>query len=63
MCEDATSPRCPMQLEEMKLTNRQVEEIAQSVAEHVKEHEPGALQYQWFRVLGAEKPTIAVWET
>ncbi|KAK4206653.1 hypothetical protein QBC37DRAFT_119185 [Rhypophila decipiens] len=40
-----------------------VEEIAQSLVEYVKENESGTLQYEWFRVTGAEKPTIAVWET
>lgn len=33
------------------------------MAGYVKENEPGALHYEWFRVTDAEKPTIVVWET
>ncbi|KAK0609567.1 hypothetical protein B0T17DRAFT_501566 [Bombardia bombarda] len=40
-----------------------VEEITQSVCDYVKEHEPGVLQYQWFRAGNVEQPTIIVWET
>ncbi|KAK3934183.1 hypothetical protein QBC46DRAFT_414150 [Diplogelasinospora grovesii] len=40
-----------------------VEEIAQSLCEYVKANEPGVLQYQWFKVSGAEQPTIVVYET
>ncbi|KAK0668064.1 hypothetical protein QBC41DRAFT_277646 [Cercophora samala] len=39
-----------------------VEEIAESVSNHVKEHEPGVLQYQWFRAGSDEEPKIVVWE-
>ncbi|KAK3324889.1 hypothetical protein B0H66DRAFT_580316 [Apodospora peruviana] len=39
-----------------------VEEITQSICEYIKENEPGVLQYQWFKVKDAEKPTIVVWE-
>ncbi|KAK3377459.1 hypothetical protein B0H63DRAFT_477241 [Podospora didyma] len=42
---------------------KRVEEIAQGICDYVKENEPGVLQYQWFRVQGAEEPTIIVWET
>lgn len=41
----------------------QVEEIAQSVCDYVKENEPGVLKYQWFRAGTPEKPLIVVWET
>lgn len=40
----------------------QVEEIAESVSNYVKENEPGVLQYQWFRTGTEEKPKIVVWE-
>ncbi|KAK5655647.1 hypothetical protein OQA88_5579 [Cercophora sp. LCS_1] len=39
-----------------------VEEITKEVVNHVKENEPGVLQYEWFRAV-AEEPTIVVLET
>ncbi|KAK4463044.1 hypothetical protein QBC42DRAFT_345873 [Cladorrhinum samala] len=39
-----------------------LKEICQSVADHVKENEPGVLKYQWFLSGPPEKPKIYVWE-
>ncbi|KAK4160567.1 hypothetical protein QBC43DRAFT_270222 [Cladorrhinum sp. PSN259] len=39
-----------------------VQEICSSVADYVKENEPGILKYQWFLSGTAEQPKIYVWE-
>ncbi|KAK3984227.1 hypothetical protein QBC44DRAFT_375420 [Cladorrhinum sp. PSN332] len=39
-----------------------VQEICNSVADYVKEKEPGVLKYQWFLSGPTESPKIYVWE-
>ncbi|KAK4226028.1 hypothetical protein QBC38DRAFT_529635 [Podospora fimiseda] len=40
----------------------QVQEICKSVADYVRENEPGVLKYQWFLSGTTENPKIYVWE-
>ncbi len=54
--------RHPINENPLTASSQQVEEIAQEVCQYIKANEPGVLQYQWFRVVGAETPTIVVWE-